>query len=185
MSLPTSTMSERANSSGRPCLRLIASRMLAWLIQVSVISAMAMVGSVHAQERLAKTGQMHVEVISQRNFDDTVNHLKWRFGDHGMVVSWASDFARIVDHSRNKVNNAVVFELVRPSWLSTIFESEPRAALSMPVRVMVVEDASGETLVSYYRISALLGVWGDSGLEEFGIEIDEKLSRVVRLATKN
>ena len=52
----------------------------------------------------------------------------------------------------------------------------------MPIRVLVIETETGETLVSYNRLSVLMRSSSNSELKGLGESIDEKLARIVRLA---
>ncbi|UCH48237.1 MAG: DUF302 domain-containing protein [Betaproteobacteria bacterium] len=137
------------------------------------------------QDQISTLSELRVDVVSKKSFENTIEHLKWRFGEHGLVINWASNYAHVVNPDDSRKSGAVVFELLQHSWLQKILANDPTAAMAMPIRLMVIRTPNGETLVTYYRVSVLMQASDGSGLQALGESVDEKLTRIVRLATSN
>lgn len=97
-----------------------------------------------------------VEHIGSRSFDATVDRLVAAIEGAGMTV-----FARI-DHAANArqaglaMLPALVLIFGNAKGGTPIMQAVPTAALDLPLRVLIREDASGRTLVSFHPFAAML-----------------------------
>lgn len=186
------TICSEKSGGGRPlplgdCCYAAASKFVS-LCRLAIVAALFVAtpaAPVFAESQSPTLSDLRVEVASMKSFDDTIKHLKWRFGEHGLVISWASNYAEVVNQDSIQVKNAVIFELLRQNWLKQILDNEPSAALAMPIRILITETITGETLVSYHRPSVLLLGSTSEELKVLGETIDKKLARIVRLATSD
>jgi uncharacterized protein (DUF302 family) len=122
--------------------------------------------------------------VSERSFQDTIQHLEWGFGGYGITVVARLDYQSLVDKEKGSPRNSGMFLIMRQSWGKTIFEKDAAAVLDMPLRVHVYEGEDGKTVVSYYQPSSLFKVYGNDGLTAMGMEIDAVLENIARVATK-
>jgi uncharacterized protein (DUF302 family) len=155
------------------------------LVRLAIVAALFVAtpaAPVFAESQSPTLSDLRVEVASMKSFDNTIKHLKWRFGEHGLVIAWASNYAEVVNQDSIQVRNAVIFEVLQQKWLKSILDYEPSAALAMPIRIMITETMAGETLVSYQRPSVLLLASKSEEIKVLGKTIDNKLARIIRLA---
>ena len=153
-----------------------AMRRTVWLVAAGAMLAGA--GLAGAEEGA------RIEQVSGKSFEDTVKHLQWGFGGYGLTVVAQFDYAPVLDAAGALVRKSRMFEVTRRAWARVVFQSNPAAALDLPLRVHVYEREDGKTLVSYQRPSALLGTHGADALTRLGEELDTALRDLVRVAIR-
>lgn len=125
-----------------------------------------------------------IALVSQKSFDDTVQHLDWQLGGYGITILSRVDFGSLAETVGVSKKGSLILEVMRRSWLKTVFEQEPAAALELPLRIYVHERENGETTVSYYRPSGQFGRYALEALTTLGGELDVTLERVVSAAIR-
>lgn len=88
--------------------------------------------------------------------------------DHGALLA-------IVGQQRN----AVQYEIGNPITASTMTRHHLGAALYAPLRVSLLETASGEVVFEYDKPSDLFGQFGDERVTEVGRYLDRELQAVL------
>lgn len=121
--------------------------------------------------------------VSNKTFDHVIQQLKWRFGGYGITVVNALDYQQILKKMEIDSKKGVIYEILRPQWVETIFEHAPQVGFQIPLRVYVYEKADGKTAVSYYKASMLFDSENDA-LEEFWQGLDQKIEAIVRASTR-
>lgn len=149
------------------------------LVVVLVSSSLGLIAANAQPDRASR-----VDTISNKTFDETVKHLEWQIGGHGMTVTSAIDYRSVLKKKGKNIPGAVMFEVMRAQWASEVLTHDPIAALALPLRIYAVEKNDGTIMVSYLRPSVILGASSDPGIIKLGIMLDEKLASVVSLATK-
>ena len=124
-----------------------------------------------------------VELVSGRNFDDTVQHLQWEFGGFGLTVVTALDYQQILKKLKVQVGRAAVFEVMRRDWAKTLLKEDPALGVILPVRVYVFERADGTTIVTYQRPGSMLEAHQSETVRKLGRMLDTKLQAIAGEAT--
>lgn len=133
----------------------------------------------------ARAGEVvRIDQVSHKSFQDTVKHLEWGFGGHGLTVVAQLDYANMLKKIGVHVRRSRMFEVMRRPWAKTVFAHDSAAALDIPVRIYVYERDDGKTVVSYYRPSTLFSAYGKDRLRELGEELDTAVREMVHVATK-
>jgi uncharacterized protein (DUF302 family) len=125
-----------------------------------------------------------VDHVSRKSFDETVKHLEWGFGGYGLAVVAQLDYQDVLGKIDIAVKRNRMFEVMRRAWGKIIFEQDAAAALALPLRIYIYEREDHQVVVSYYRPSALLGVYGKEGLTALGQQLDTVLGELVHAATR-
>ncbi len=108
----------------------------------------------------ATIGSEVVEHHSFLGFEQTLERLTRAIADAGMIL-----FARI-DHAAGahdvglEMPPTVVLIYGHPKGGTPVMLAAPRAALDLPLRVLVREEADGRTLVSFHPIAPVLQAAG-------------------------
>jgi uncharacterized protein (DUF302 family) len=157
------------------CRRL--ARRLPLLILTAVLAATA------AGPALT-TDRIRTHRVSERSFEDTLQHLEWGFGGYGITVVARLDHRSLLDEDQGSIRKSGMFLIMRQAWGKFIFENDPTAVLDMPLRVHVYEEETGETVVSYYLPSSVFEAHRNDGLTAMGEELDAMLKAIVHVATK-
>jgi uncharacterized protein (DUF302 family) len=96
------------------------------------------------------------ELVSQRSFEATVDHLRTAIEGAGLTV-----FA-MIDHTANAVQagmvmlSATVLIYGNAKGGTPIMQAVPNLALDLPLRVLVRQDADGRVLVLFHPAGAML-----------------------------
>lgn len=139
---------------------------------------LAMLGAAWGAEAI------RVDQISHKTFEDTVQHLEWSCGGHGLTVVARLDYRNVLAKVDVHTKKSHMLEVMRRAWLKAIVERDPAAALDVPIRIYVYERDDGRTVVSYYRPSATFAAYGKADWQALGRELDDVLSQIVHVATK-
>ena len=101
-----------------------------------------------------------IERLSPWPFAETLERLTQAIAEAGMTI-----FA-VIDHAKNATDAGLgmpastVLVYGKAAGGTPIMLAHPRSALDLPLRVLVREDAGGQTLVSVHPIAAMLEASG-------------------------
>jgi uncharacterized protein (DUF302 family) len=126
-----------------------------------------------------------IERVSARNFDETVQHLRWAFGGYGMTIVIAMDYQQILTKMKVETRRAVMFEVMRRDWVKTLLHEDPKLGSVLPLRLYVFEDRDGRTLISYQRMGSAVTGHDSEGVRALARQLDDKLDDVVMQATRH
>jgi uncharacterized protein (DUF302 family) len=124
-----------------------------------------------------------VTVPSQKNFDQTVSHLKSAVGQGGMMIMATVDQGNMLSMTGLKLK-ATLFLVGNPTVGKKVFEQNHGAGLYMPLRVYVYEDKDGKTYVSYDKPSSLLAQFDNAEINQTAAMLDQKLDGLVHMVAQ-
>ena len=121
---------------------------------------------------------------SDRSFDETVQQLQRVFRVHGLTTVTALDYQQLLRGIKVPVGRAVIFEVMRLEWLKVLMTEDPALGIALPVRIQVYESTGPVTFVSYQNPGTDLEAYQREGVRALGRQIDEKLTALVKQATR-
>ena len=124
-----------------------------------------------------------VSVPSQKNFDQTVSHLKSAVAQGGMMIMATVDQGNMLSMTGLKLK-ATLFLVGNPTVGKKIFEQTHAAGLYLPLRVFVYEDKDGKTYVSYDKPSVVLGQFENQEVDQTAGMLDQKLDGLAHMVTQ-
>lgn len=126
----------------------------------------------------AATQSARVTVPSQKNFEQTVSHLKSAVAQDGMMIMATVDQGNMLSMTGLKLK-ATLFLVGNPTVGKKVFEQNHGAGLYLPLRVYVYEDRDGKTYVSYDRPSSVLAQFDNQEINQTASMLDQKLDGLV------
>lgn len=111
------------------------------LILTAVLAIITMVSAI-AQER--------VDVISSKNFKQTVEALNKTIKSKGMMIVATVDHQNMLKMVGTNIKGATTIEFGKPDMGKMLFQMHPEAGLEMPARIYVFEK-DGKVIMSYYK----------------------------------
>ena len=136
---------------------------------------------------LSSRGAVGADLVvyrSDRSFDETVQHLRRAFGGYGLTTVTALDYQQLLRGIKVPVGRAVIFEVMQLEWLKVLMTEDPALGIALPVRIQVYESTGPVTFVSYQDPCADLEAYQKERVRALGRQIDDKLSALVRQATR-
>lgn len=111
------------------------------LILTAVIAVSTMVAAI-AQER--------VDVVSSKNFKQTIEALNKAIKSKSMMVVATVDHQNMLKMVGTKIGGATTIEFGKPDMGKMLFSMHPEAGLEMPARIYVYEKG-GKVTMSFYK----------------------------------
>jgi len=136
---------------------------------------------------LSSRGAMGADLVvyrSDRGFDETVQHLRRVIEEYGLTTVTALDYQQLLRGIKVPVGRAVIFEVMRLEWLKVLMTEDPGLGITLPVRIQVYESTGPVTFVSYQNPCPDLEAYQKERVRALGQQIDEKLSALVKQATR-
>ena len=121
---------------------------------------------------------------SDRSFDETVQQLRRVLGGYGLTTVTALDYQQMLRGIKVPVGRAVIFEVMQLEWLKVLMTEDPTLGIALPVRFQVYESAGPVTFVSYQNPGPDLEANEKERVRALGRQIDDKLSALVKQATR-
>lgn len=106
------------------------------------VVALSSIAFVKAQER--------VDVVSSKNFKQTVETLNKTIKSKGMMVVATVDHQNMLKMVGTKIGGATTIEFGKPDMGKMVFSMHPEAGLEMPARIYVYEK-DGKVTMSFYK----------------------------------
>ncbi len=129
---------------------------------------------VHAQER--------VEKVSKFSFNRTLRKLDRAFKASSLLILGEFDYKKMQKMVGRNVRPAKGFAYFRPDLGTPIFQKDPRAALEIPFKLLVLERSDGKVVISYKKPSLLLASY--KGLSSLGKRLDDLVGKLTDAAVK-
>jgi len=92
-----------------------------------------------------------VDVVSSKNFEQTVETLNSAIKSKGMMVVATVDHQNMLKMVGASTKGATTIEFGKPDMGKMLFSMKPEAGLEMPARIYIYERSDGKTVVSYYK----------------------------------
>jgi uncharacterized protein (DUF302 family) len=115
------------------------------------------------------------EHVSSMDFEATLDCLIKTIGKAGMIVFAQIDHAAGARQAGMVMLPTVVVIYGHPKGGTPIMLAAPQAALDLPLRVLVREDADGRALISFHPVAALLRQAGVPEALATGLEPAQRL----------
>jgi uncharacterized protein (DUF302 family) len=122
-------------------------------------------------------------LMENSNANEARTTLQAMAGPNGMgLFNTANHGAlfRLIGHTRR----ALQYLVGNPLIALSATQHDIRVALYAPLRVLIYEDAAGNTCIEYDRPSSLFGQFGNNQAKEVGLGLDQKLQALVTRALK-
>ena len=145
--------------------------------------ALTLVFAVAALAISAAAQSARITVPSQKNFDQTVNHLKSAVGQGGMMIMATVDQGNMLSMTGLKLK-ATLFLVGNPTVGKKVFEQNHGAGLYLPLRVYVYEDRDSKTYVSYDKPSSVLAQFDNQEINQTAAMLDQKLDGLIHMVAQ-
>ncbi len=122
-----------------------------------------------------------VEVVSHKDFAATKTALESGIKAAGFVVLGDFNYQMMQKMVNRDIAPAEGFNYFRPDLGTPIFANDPRAALEIPLKIVVVT-TGGKVVVRYRKAEALFASY--RGLEDLAKKLDGLTGEIVKKATQ-
>lgn len=126
--------------------------------------------------------QDRVEKVSKHSFSRTARKLDQAFKASSLLILGEFDYQKMQKMVGRNVRSAKGFAFFRPDLGTPIFQNDPRAALEVPLKLLVHEDSGGKVIISYRKPSSVLREY--NGLSDLGKSLDDLVNKLTDAAVK-
>lgn len=130
-----------------------------------------------------KRGQPEV-VESNYSYQETVQKLKDAIVGNQMMLLLEADHKMMLSMIKAESPPSITILFARPQMGEMLAKAEPKAALEMPMRVLVREFDDGKVRVVYYKPSYLFSHYQNKNLDMVGKNMDMMVEKLVTAATR-
>jgi uncharacterized protein (DUF302 family) len=124
-----------------------------------------------------------VTISSNKPFEDVTSAIKSLVAKNSMMVMAEINQGKMLSMTGLSLK-ATLFVIGNPTVGKQLFEQDHGVGLYVPLRVFVYADASGRTVVSYDRPSALLGQFQNQKISMVAQMLDQKLNGLATMAAQ-
>lgn len=130
-----------------------------------------------------KRGEPQV-VESNYSYQETVQKLKDAIVGNEMMLLLEADHKMMLSMIQEETRPSITIHFGRPQMGAMLLKAEPKAALEMPMRVLVREFDDGKVRVLYYKPSYLFSHYRNQNLDMVGKNMDMMVEKLVTAATR-
>lgn len=121
-------------------------------------------------------------VMSKHPYNDTVSKLKQAIADQEMMVLFTADHQEMLKMVGLDTKPMLTIEFFHPRYGKKIYENDGRAAIEIPLRLVLMENQEGMVMVSYNKPSYVFSKYPK--LKDLGTELDGVYDKIVASVTK-
>ena len=132
-----------------------------------------------------RTPSQPVVVNSHNSFSETVNKLKGAIKARNLVIIFEVNHRDLMARVGFEGKNSVTVGFVGPMMEHKVLRAEPRAALEMPLRIVVRELDDGAVEVIYYQPSYLFKHYQNKDLAKLSREMDILVGSIIKEASES
>jgi uncharacterized protein (DUF302 family) len=126
-----------------------------------------------------------VVVNSHNSFSETVNKLEGAINARNLVIIFEVNHRDLMARVGFEGKNSVTVGFVGPMMEHKVLRAEPRAALEMPLRIVVRELDDGAVEVIYYQPSYLFKNYQNKDLAKLSREMDILVGSIIKETTES
>lgn len=141
------------------------------------LAAVLFLGSLSFSE-----AQERVEKISKNSFNRTLRKLDRGFKASSLLILGEYDYKKMQKMAGRNIPPAKGFAYFRPDLGTPIFQNDPRAAIEIPMRLLVRERSDGKVVVSYVKPSVVFKKY--KGLSGLAKKLDDLVDKLTDIAVK-
>lgn len=153
---------------------------IALLLFVFSWATLAQTGERKAKGRMDEM-KGRVMAMSKYSFDETVSRLKRAIEEQGLMVVFTADHQAMLRMVGLETKGMQGIEFFHPKYGKVIAQTDHRAGLEIPLRLVVMEGDMG-TMISYDKPSYTFSKYPK--LKELGQELDGVLAKIAQGVTK-
>ncbi len=132
-----------------------------------------------------RTPSQPVVVNSHNSFAETINKLKGAIKARNLAIIFDVNHKDVMAAMGIEGRNSATIGFTGPMIEHKILRAEPRAALEMPLKIVVREVDHGEVEVIYYQPSYLFKHYENKNLDKLSREMDILFGSIIKGATKS
>lgn len=152
-----------------------------WLVLVWGIGLTACSGDSGGQP--AGAAEEIVEKVSSLSYDQTVSRIEAAVKGANLMIIGEPNYQAMQRMVGKQIRPAKAYFVFRPDLGIPVFETDYRAALEIPLKILVFEREDGKAVIRYYQPSSLLKKYG-SGLDDMGRNLDRIIDQIATAATQ-
>lgn len=123
-------------------------------------------------------------VNSHNSFSETVKKLKGAIRARNLTVIFELNYEEIMGAAGIVGKNLVTIGFVGPEMKHDILRAEPKAALEIPLRIVVRELDDGAVDVIYYQPSYLMSHYQNRDLDKLKQKMDILVGSIIKEAAR-
>jgi uncharacterized protein (DUF302 family) len=150
-------------------------------VAIFLLAALVVLSIGPAAPTRAGEGTGVIEVASHKTFVETKAALVSGIKAAGFVVLSDIDHQMMLKMMNRDIAPAETFEYFRGDLGWPIFANDPRAALEIPLRILVITEG-GKVVVRYHKAEALFAPY--RGLGDLAKKLDGLTEQIVKQATQ-
>jgi uncharacterized protein (DUF302 family) len=132
-----------------------------------------------------RTPSQPMVVDSHNSFSETKDKLKGAIEARSLLVIFDANHRDIMAGVGIKGRNSTTIGFTGPMMEHKVLMAEPRAALEMPLKIVVRALDNGEVEIVYYQPSYLFSHYENKDLDKLSREMDTLVGSIVKEATRN
>ncbi|MFQ5876028.1 MAG: DUF302 domain-containing protein [Dehalococcoidia bacterium] len=126
--------------------------------------------------------QGRVEKVSKSSFNRTLRKLDRAFKASSLLILGEFNYQKMQKMVGRTIRPAKGFAYFRPDLGTPIFRNDPRAALEIPLKLLVRQRSDGKVVISYRKPSAVLKEY--EGLSDLAKRLDDLVDKLTDVAVK-
>ena len=132
-----------------------------------------------------RTPSQPVVVNSHNSFAETKDKLKGAIEARNLVIIFDVNHRDIMATVGIECRNSATIGFTGPMMEHKVLGAEPRAALEMPLKIVIRELDDGEVEIIYYQPSYLFKHYQSKNLDKLSREMDILVGSIIKEATKS
>jgi uncharacterized protein (DUF302 family) len=132
-----------------------------------------------------RTSSQPVVVNSHNSFFETLNKLKRAIEARNLAIIFDVNHKDVMATVGIEGRNSATIGFTGPMMEHKVLRAEPRAALEMPLKIVVREVDHSEVEVIYYQPSYLFKHYQSKNLDKLSREMDILVGSIIKEATKS
>jgi uncharacterized protein (DUF302 family) len=126
-----------------------------------------------------------VVVNSHNSFSETINKLKGAIKARNLRIIFDVNHKDIMAMAGIEGRNSSTIGFVGPMMEHKVLRAEPRAALEMPLKIVVRELNYGEVEIIFYQPSYLFKHYQNKDLDKLSREMDALVGSIIKEAAQS
>lgn len=125
-----------------------------------------------------------VDKISRSSFSQTLKKLESALKAEHMMIVAKIDHKNMLSMVGAKIRGATTVEFGKPAMGKMLLPMNPAIGLEMPAKIYVYETADGKVVVSYRKVAANFGLYGNPEVTKAGEMTDMIAEKIVTAVTQ-
>lgn len=128
------------------------------------------------------SGGVIVEEVSSLPYAQTVAKIEAAIKGARLVVVGEPNYQMMQRMVGRERKGAKAYFIFRPDLGTPIFENDPNAAMEIPLKILIMEQPDGKTLIRYKKPSSIMVDY--KGLSDLAKQLDDIMTKIAEAGMK-